>query len=323
MVDFKDLLKAGVHFGHKASFGNPKMFPYIWGSKNKIHLIDISKTAFLLDHTAKKLKDIASNGGQILWIGTKKPAQEIIRKTAEDLKMPYAINRWLGGSLSNHGQIKKAITKYLHLKDIVKKTDTYYTKKEKVMLQKEAERLEKNIGGIVNLDFPPAAIVVVDAKKEHSAVKEARLVGIPVIALVDTNTDPSMVDYVVPGNDDSPKSIKFIIEYLHKFAAEGKKLAKAKKAEEEEKAAKLKAEKKTSAYAKATSDKSTKKAEARKAEPEKPKVESKSKIEKPKAESKTEAPKTAKKPVAVKTSTTTKKAVVSSPSAKATGDKKK
>ena len=314
MINFKDLLKAGVHFGHKASFGNPKMFPYIWGSKNKIHLIDISKTAFLLEHTGKKLKEIVANGGQILWVGTKKPAQNIIKKIAEDLKMPYVVNRWIGGTLSNHGQIKKAITKYLHLKDIAKKTDTYYTKKERVMLQKEAERLEKNIGGIVNLDFPPAAIIIVDAKKEHSTVKESHMSGIPVIALVDTNTDPSMIDYIIPGNDDSPKSIEFIIEHLHEFAAEGKKLAKAKKTEEEEKIAKEKETKKATTQKTET----IKKVDSTKSETKKS-TESKTgkKEETKKAES--EKPKNTQKPVATKS--TTKKVETKSPAKKSAAKK--
>jgi len=257
MIDFKELLKAGVHFGHKTSFGNPKMRPYVWGAKNRIHLIDISKTAFLLEHAGKKLKELTSTGSSILWVGTKKPAQAIIEKAANDLKMPFVINRWIGGTLSNYGQVKKAITRLLHLRDVLKKSSTYYTKKELVMLQKQVDRLEKNIGGIIDLAFPPCAIVIVDAKKEHSAVKEAFGMNIPVFALVDTNTDPSCVNYVIPGNDDSPKSIKFIIEYLAKCAEEGKKLAKEKKTEEKEAATKEKEEKKKAVTKKVVAKKET------------------------------------------------------------------
>lgn len=234
MIDFKELLKAGVHFGHKTSFGNPKMRPYIWGAKNRIHLIDISKTATLLEYAGKMLKNLTSTGGSILWVGTKKPAQAIIQKTSIDLNMPFVINRWIGGTLSNYGQVKKAITHLLHLRDVLKKTPAHYTKKETVMLQKQLDRLEKNVGGIIDLTYPPAAIVVVDAKKEHSAVKEAFGMGIPVFALVDTNTDPSFVTYLIPANDDSPRSIKFIIDYLAKCTAEGQKLANQTKATEEE-----------------------------------------------------------------------------------------
>ena len=243
MIDFKDLLKAGVHFGHKTSFGNPKMRPYIWGAKNRIHLIDVSKTAILLEYAGKKLTEFASEGKEILWVGTKKPAQGIIGKIGADLKMPSVVNRWIGGTLSNYGQVKKAITRLLHLRDILKKSTSYYTKKELVMLQKQVNRLERNIGGIIDLSFPPAAIVVVDAKKEHSAVKEAHGMSIPVIALTDTNTDPSFVTHVIPGNDDSPRSIKFVLEYLAQCAAEGKKVAAAKKAEKEKEAEKAKPKK--------------------------------------------------------------------------------
>lgn len=244
MADFKELLKAGVHFGHKTSFGSPKMRPFIWGSKNRIHLIDISKTAALLDYAGKRLKDLVVSGKSILWVGTKKPAQAIIKKAATDLNMPFVINRWIGGTLSNYGQVKKAITRLLHLRDILKKPTSFYTKKEIVMLQKQLDRLERNVGGIIDLDFPPAAIVVVDAKKEQSAIKEAFGMNIPVVALVDTNTDPTFVSCVIPGNDDSPKSIKLVIEYLAKYVAEGQKVAKeAKKQEKEEAAAKKTAKK--------------------------------------------------------------------------------
>jgi small subunit ribosomal protein S2 len=240
-VSFKDLLKAGVHFGHKTSFGNPKMRPYIWGAKNRIHLIDVSKTATLLDIAGNQLKSLVSNGGAVLWVGTKKPAQAIIEKVAKELDMPYVVNRWIGGTLSNYAQVKKAITRFLYLRDdILKKSDTLYTKKELVMLQKQLNRLEKNVGGIVNLDFPPAAIIVVDAQKEYSAVKEAFGMKIPVIGLVDTNTDPSNINCIIPCNDDSPRSIKLIIETLAEYVAEGKKAAienrKTREAEIKEKA---------------------------------------------------------------------------------------
>ena len=257
MIDFKDLLKAGVHFGHKTSFWNAKMRPYIWGSKNRVHLIDISKTAFLLEHTGKQLKEIAANGGSILWVGTKKAAQEPITKAAKSLNMPYVINRWIGGTLTNYTQIKKAITRYLHLQDIIKKSDSHYTKKEKVMLQKQLDRLERNIGGIVDLAYPPAAVVIVDAKREHSALKEANGIKVPVAAIVDTNTDPEGINFIIPANDDSPKSISFIISYLVDCVAEGQKLAKDKKEKAKaailaEKAKKIATKKDTSPVKKAT-----------------------------------------------------------------------
>ena len=244
MIDFKELLKSGIHFGHKTSFGNPKMRPYIWGAKNRIHLINVAKTGALLEHAGKKIKELTQNGGSILWVGTKKPAQAIVEKASNDLKMPYVINRWIGGTLSNYTQVKKAITRLLHLRDILKKTTTFYTKKEHVMLQKQLARLERNVGGIIDLDFPPAAVIVIDAKKEHSAVKEAFGMKIPVFALIDTNTDPSFISYLIPGNDDSPRSIKFVIEYLSKAAAEGKAIAEKAKKEAMQAAADAKAESK-------------------------------------------------------------------------------
>ena len=317
MIDFKELLKAGVHFGHKTSFGNPKMRPYIWGAKNRIHLIDVAKTAALLEHAGQRLKRLVSNGKSILWVGTKKPAKSIIEEVSKNLGMSFVVNRWIGGTLSNYGQVKKAITRLLHLRDILKKPTSFYTKKELVMLQKQLARLERNVGGIIDLEFPPAAIVVIDAKKEHSAVKEAHGMKIPVIALVDTNTDPSFVSNVIPTNDDSPRAIKLIIEYLAKFVEEGKKIAA------ENKKAKL-TEKKASSSTE--EKKSAKKAAATPSE--KAPVEAKKK--EATAEKKTKAPaakKTVKKAAAPKKEATEKKetapkAKTAKKAVKKTADKK-
>lgn len=215
------MLKAGVHFGHKTSRWAPKMRPYIWGAKNKVHLIDVSKTAFLLEKVGNFIKDTTAVNGMLLFVGTKKSAQDAVKTTATNLNMPYVVHRWVGGTLSNFDQVKKAITRFLHLQDVVKKSATHYKKKEIGMLQKEIARLEKNIGGIVNLTYPPAAIIIVDAKKEHAAVKEASRLGVPVIAIVDTNTDPEGVSFVIPANDDSPKSVSYIMTYLEACAREG------------------------------------------------------------------------------------------------------
>lgn len=233
-IDLQGMLKAGMHFGHKTSRWSPKMRPFIWGAKNKIHLIDISKTALLLERTGMVLKELASQGGQFLFVGTKKPAQALIKDISTSLSMPYVINRWVGGTLSNFDQVKKAITRLLHLRDVMKKPSALYKKKELAMIQKDIARLEKNIGGILELEYPPAALIVVDAKKEHSAVKEASRLGIPVIAMVDTNTDPDGITLVIPSNDDSPKAIAFVLEYLQKHIKEGIELfADKKKAEME------------------------------------------------------------------------------------------
>ncbi|MCK4651074.1 30S ribosomal protein S2 [Candidatus Babeliales bacterium] len=236
MFDLKEFLKAGVHFGHKSSRWSPKMQPFIWGSKNKIHLIDISKTAFLLDRAGKYIKDLAADGKSFLWVGTKKPAQSIIKKIAEKLEMPFVANRWIGGTLTNFDQIKKAIKKFLQLKDIISKVSPHHTKKEISEIQKEIARLEKKIGGVVDLVFPPAAIILVDAKKEHSVIREAIASKIPIIAMVDTNTDPSEINFIIPANDDSPRSIEFIMNHLATYAQEGQKEYKEKiKKEETEK----------------------------------------------------------------------------------------
>lgn len=230
MIDLKELLKAGVHFGHKSSRWSPKMRPFIWGAKNKTHLINVAKTAFLLERATSYLKNAAAEGKSFLWVGTKKPAQDIIRKDATMVKMPFVVHRWIGGTLTNFDQVKKAITRYLHLKDVLKKTPSYL-KKELSMIQKEIARLEKNIGGIVDLDFPPAAIILVDAKKETSAVREATHAGIPIIAMVDTNTDPSGIAFVIPSNDDSPKSIECVLNYIASQISDGQKIYEEKKKE--------------------------------------------------------------------------------------------
>ena len=221
MINLQDLLAAGVHFGHRTHRWSPKMRPFIWGAKNKIHLIDISKTAFLLERAVQFVKESTSNGGVILWVGTKKAARQTIESTGQSLDMPYVIHRWIGGTLSNFGQIKKAMTRYLHLRDILSKTSRYTSKKELSQLQKELARLEKNVGGILKLNFPPAALVLVDAKKECAAIREARNLGIPVIAMVDTNTDPTGINFVIPANDDAPRSISCIMSILAQAAQEG------------------------------------------------------------------------------------------------------
>lgn len=270
-IDLQSMLKAGMHFGHKTSRWSPKMRPFIWGSKNKIHLIDISKTALLLERTGAVLKDLASQGGQFLFVGTKKPAQALIKNTSTALSMPYVINRWVGGTLSNFDQVKKAITRLLYLRDVMKKPSALYKKKELAMIQKDIARLEKNIGGILDLEYPPAAVIIVDAKKERSAVKEASRLGIPVIAMVDTNTDPDGITLVIPSNDDSPKAIGFVLSYLEECIRAGTEIyaqnkkneieAKRAAAEEAAKARKVLAEKAVPSKAAAPQEAAAKSAE--------------------------------------------------------------
>lgn len=327
MIDLKKLVEAGVHFGHHSSKWHPKMKPYIWGTRNKVHLINVAKTAFLLERAEKFLESAAAEGKQILWVGTKKTAQPLVRIMAEKLSQPFVYHRWIGGTLSNFEQVKKAITRLLHLRDVVAKDSNRGTKKEFSMMMKEIERLEKNIGGISTLNGLPAAIVVVDAKKERAVIKEANNVGIPVVCLVDTNTDPSGVSYLIPANDDSAKSIEVIFEQLaagvqrglavageaareaaEKVAAERaarKKMMDDRKAAEEQKAAEAREAKKAIAAKVAQLPKASPKIEETPATPavaEAAPVVKKTKPAAPKAEKAAEAPKkpAAKKPAAKK-----------------------
>jgi len=239
-MNLKELFEVGAHFGHMKSRLNPKMNRYIWGIKNGVFLIDLSKTEYLAARAAKFLEQVAADQKTILWVGTKKAARDAINEVSKKLNMPYVSHRWIGGTLSNYSQVKKSVTKLLHYEDILTKSEKFplYTKKELNTLNKCLERLKKNIGGIRSLAWPIGAVVLVDVVKEMSALKEAATVGIPVVAIADTNGDPTLVDYVIPANDDSVRSVKLIVEYLGEAAQKGQKLAKeAKKAEEAAKAA--------------------------------------------------------------------------------------
>lgn len=226
MIDLKKLIGAGVHFGHQTWRWCPKMRPYIWGAKNSVHLIDVSKTALQMDKAAKFLEGIAAEGKSILWVGTKKAAQQAIQEVAVRLNSPFVTHRWIGGTLTNYPQVRKSVTKLLHYEDVLAKADQHlYTKKELGLFQKMVERNQKNVGGIRKLAWPIGAIVVVDVKKEHTAVKEAAAAGVPIVAFVDTNSDPSLVDYVIPANDDIPRAISVILEYLAEAVARGQQVA--------------------------------------------------------------------------------------------------
>lgn len=233
MIDLKTLVKNGVHFGHQTSKWSPKMAPYIWGQKNNIHLIDISKTAHQLEKSAKFLESVAAKGRSILMVGTKKAAQDLVKKMALELHLPYTTERWVGGMCTNRLQVQKAIKNYQNYKDILEKADQHsYTKKELSVFQKRLDRLEKNVGGIKNLTWPIGAIVIIDVKKEHVAVKEARTMGIPIVALVDTNCDPTGIDYVIPANDDVPRSIGVLLDYLGAAIKKGQEKAEKEHAQE-------------------------------------------------------------------------------------------
>jgi len=221
-VEYKDLLDAGVHFGHLTRKWNPKMAPYIFMEKNGIHIIDLNKTQACLDDASAAMKSIVRSGRKILFVATKKQAKEIVASEAKRLKMPYACERWLGGMLTNFGTVRKSLKKMSTL-DKLSKEESFknFNKKERLMLGREKAKLEKVLGGIADLTRLPAAIFVVDVKKEHIAVAEARRLNIPVFAMVDTNSDPNGVDFVIPANDDAFKSISVITTALGQAIEEG------------------------------------------------------------------------------------------------------
>jgi small subunit ribosomal protein S2 len=234
-IGLKDLIEHNVQYGHETKRLNPKMLPFIWGQKNGIHLIDVSKTAYQLEQAAKFLESVAAQGLPIVWVGTKKAAQDIIYEVAQKLKDPYVRHRWIGGTITNFGQVKKQVTKFLHLEDVLAKSAEHtYTKKEFGVFQKNCEKLRKNVGGIRILTWPIGALVVVDVKKEHVAVKEAQRAGIPIVALVDTNCDPSEITYPIPGNDDVARAIKIIIDRLAESVERGKVAVSQQKPVQEE-----------------------------------------------------------------------------------------
>ena len=220
----KQLLEAGVHFGHKTSRWNPKMKQFIFGERSGIYIVDLEKTEECLSRTRDFLLDLTAKGEFILFVGTKKQAQEVIFQEAQRCGMYYVTERWPGGMLTNFSTIKKSINR---LKEIeAMKTDGTYeklTKKEVSLLEKELTRLKKNFSGIVAMERMPKAAFVVDTKKEDTAVREARKLGIPVIALIDTNSDPDLVDYPIPGNDDATKSIRIVTSFVADSVIEGRK----------------------------------------------------------------------------------------------------
>lgn len=236
MFDLKNFIQAGVHFGHQKSRWHPRMARYIWGHKNQIHLIDVSKTAIQLEKAARFLKEVAERGEKILWVGTKKPAQDIMNAIADRLRMPVVSHRWVGGTLSNFIQVKKSVTKLLHFEDVIERAgeNPHYTKKELNTFQKKVDRLNRNVGGIRNLAYPIGAIFIVDVRKERSALKEANRMGIPVVAIVDTNNDPSGVNIVIPGNDDAKRAIEVITDILAQAVEEGMLVAQKREEQERE-----------------------------------------------------------------------------------------
>lgn len=221
-LTYQDLLEAGVHFGHLTSKWNPKMAEYIFMENNGIHLIDLNKTLVCLEEAAYALKNIVRSGRKIMFVATKKQAKDIVTQEASRLNMPYVTERWLGGMLTNFATIRKSLKKLSQI-DKLQKDESFsnLNKKEKLMIAREKAKLEKQLGGIADLNRLPAALFVIDVKREHIAVAEAQKLNIPVFALVDTNSDPMLVDFPIPGNDDAFKSISLITRYVGSVIEEG------------------------------------------------------------------------------------------------------
>ena len=234
-ISMKELLEAGVHFGHQTRRWNPKMKPYIFGSRNGIHIIDLQKTVKLFNEAYEFVTRTVGEGYSILFVGTKKQARDAILEESERCGMFYVVNRWLGGTLTNFQTIRKSIARLKELDAMFKDgTIARYTKKEALKLEKEMHKLEKNLGGIKNMDELPGAVFMVDPKKEYIAVKEVQKLGIPLVAIADTNCDPDEIDYIIPGNDDAIRAIRLICAKIADATIEGLKMTEERQRAQEE-----------------------------------------------------------------------------------------
>jgi len=291
-VNIQELLDSGVHFGHLTRKWNPNMAPYIYTERNGVHIIDLYKTAAKIEETSDALKKIANSGRKILFVATKKQAKDIVAEKAKTVNMPFITERWPGGMLTNFVTIRKAVKKMAQI-DRMKQDGSFdaLSKREKLQINRQREKLEKNLGSISDMTRLPRALFVVDIKKEHIAVAEAQKLNIPIFAMVDTNSDPRLVDYVIPANDDASKSIDKVLSFVTNAIAEGlsdrksekEKVAKKEEAKTEEapkaaapeaaapKAKEVKAEK----APKAKAEKAPKKAKAKKEVTETPSEETK------------------------------------------------
>ena len=230
---FDQLLEAGCHFGHLKRKWNPAMAPYIFMERNGIHIIDLNKTVVMIDDAAEAMKAIAKSGRKILFVATKKQAKEIVAEKAASVNMPYVIERWPGGMLTNFPTIRKAVKKMTNIDKMMNDgTFSNLSKREILQINRQRAKLEKNLGSIADLTRLPAALFVVDVMKEHIAVKEANRLGIPVFGIVDTNSDPKNIDYVIPANDDAKDSVEVILNAVCGAVAEGMNEHKAEKADE-------------------------------------------------------------------------------------------
>uniref|UniRef100_UPI004047F396 30S ribosomal protein S2 n=1 Tax=Polaribacter sp. TaxID=1920175 RepID=UPI004047F396 len=221
-VNIKELLDSGVHFGHLTRKWDPNMAPYIYTERNGVHIIDLYKTAAKIEETAAALQKIANSGRKILFVATKKQAKDIVAEKAKNINMPYITERWPGGMLTNFITIRKAVKKMSSI-DRMKLDGSFdaLSKREKLQINRQREKLEKNLGSITDMTRLPGALFIVDVKKEHIAVAEAQKLNIPIFAMVDTNSDPRPIDFVIPANDDASKSIDKVLSYITDAIAEG------------------------------------------------------------------------------------------------------
>ena len=253
-ANFEELLEAGVHFGHLKRKWNPGMAPYIFGEKKGIHVIDLNKTIVKLDEACNALKQIAKSGRKILFVATKKQAKDIVAESAKEVNMPYVTERWSGGMLTNFGTIRKSVKKMAKIDKMAQDgTMDTLSKRERLQIMRQRAKLEKNLGSIADLSRLPAAVFVVDVLNEKIAVAEAHKLGIPIFAIIDTNSDPSHIDFPIPANDDAAKSIALIMGVVTEAIKEGLEERKMDK-EKQQKAAKkapAKKEEKTAGKAKA------------------------------------------------------------------------
>jgi small subunit ribosomal protein S2 len=239
-VNFDELLEAGAHFGHLKRKWNPNMAPYIFMEKNGIHIIDLHKTVMKIEEASSAIKQIARSGQQIMFVATKKQAKEIVAEHVSQIKMPYVTERWPGGMLTNFATIRKAVKKMTSIDTLIASPQwNNISKRERLQVQRERIKLEKNLGSISDMSKLPSALFIVDIMKEHIAVAEARKLNIPVFAIVDTNSDPNLVDFVIPANDDASKSIDIIVKIICDAIQEGlneKALSKEKDRKHEDEA---------------------------------------------------------------------------------------
>jgi len=221
----KELLEAGVHFGHQTRRWNPKMKPFIFGKRNGIHIVDLQKTLHHFEDAAEFIRDLAANGRNVLFVGTKRQAQDAIREEAERCGMFFMNHRWLGGTMTNFRTIRKSIQRFKEIEETLSSEESHLTKKERIHLERQRRKMDRAFAGIKDMEDLPDALFVVDTVHEHIAIKEANRLGIPVVAVVDTNSDPEEVDFPIPGNDDAIRAIRLFTSRIADNVLEGLNLA--------------------------------------------------------------------------------------------------